>query len=571
MSPSSASAPWTVLVVDDDPDVIEVTRLVLEDLEFEGRRLNLLQATSLQQARALFCGEPPIAVALIDVVMESEHAGLDLVMHVRNELGNPHTRLIIRTGNPGAAPPLDIVRHLEIDGYSNKAELTAERLVLMVLTALRSYRHLMARDGIIRGLEQTLLSGSELQAEVDLRLFLTRVLAQFTRVAQACGVPVAGEGLIFVGESIQLRVMHPDGGHEAVPPERALPVMTSLAQALEAEPPGQPSGLLPLAGGVAVSLGPSGRGRHHLWLPCATPLSDEALAVLRLFQRVRQADFERLAVAESLADLVSMSADWFWETDAALRITRSTLSSRPGWQDVRLLRSGLWELPFRWTAEERAAVRPLLQKQQPLRVRWQAGPRQGDRWYELIGKPMFDVFGEFAGYRGVGRDVTSEHAHERSPRMQTSAPSPAASDAQPVASQPQASSILLAEDDAVSRKLMQRLLESRGHRVRVAGNGVEAVALASQLRPDVILMDMQMPDLDGLAAARQIRAKEIADGSRQRVPIVALTANTAAEDAEACFAAGMDAFLPKPVAPAALFGLIDQMTAGLAAPPAVRR
>lgn len=136
--------PWTVLVVDDEQDVINVTAMVLEDIEFEGRPVRLVSANSGEQARRVFATEPEIAVAFIDVVMENDHAGLDLVEYVRKELGNLHTRLILRTGNPGAAPPLDVVRHLEIDDYKEKAELTAERLEISLLTALRGYRNLRA-------------------------------------------------------------------------------------------------------------------------------------------------------------------------------------------------------------------------------------------------------------------------------------------------------------------------------------------------------------------------------------------------------------------------------------------
>ena len=139
--------PWTVLVVDDEADVIAVTRMVFEDLSFEGRELRVLTAASGREARAIFASEPDIAVAYIDVVMETEHAGLDLVDHVRNVLGNRLTRLILRTGNPGAAPREEIVRHLEIDDYKEKTELTADRLETSLITSLRTYRTLTARRG----------------------------------------------------------------------------------------------------------------------------------------------------------------------------------------------------------------------------------------------------------------------------------------------------------------------------------------------------------------------------------------------------------------------------------------
>ena len=132
--------PWTVLVVDDDPDMIAVTEMVFDGLTFEGRPLRVLTARSAAEARRSFVEEDDIAVAYVDVVMETEHAGLDLVDFVRSELGNRRTRLILRTGNPGAAPREEIVRHLEIDDYKEKTELTADRLETSLFTSLRTYR-----------------------------------------------------------------------------------------------------------------------------------------------------------------------------------------------------------------------------------------------------------------------------------------------------------------------------------------------------------------------------------------------------------------------------------------------
>jgi len=137
---SPASAPWTLLVVDDDAEVHAVTRLVLRDFRFEERGLRILDADSAAQARSLLASEPDIALILLDVVMETEMAGLDLVRHVRDELKNSAVRIVLRTGQPGQAPPLQVVERYQIDDYRTKTELTYERLHVLVTTALRSYR-----------------------------------------------------------------------------------------------------------------------------------------------------------------------------------------------------------------------------------------------------------------------------------------------------------------------------------------------------------------------------------------------------------------------------------------------
>jgi two-component system, sensor histidine kinase and response regulator len=114
--------------------------------------------------------------------------------------------------------------------------------------------------------------------------------------------------------------------------------------------------------------------------------------------------------------------------------------------------------------------------------------------------------------------------------------------------------VLLAEDNPVNQKVMVRLLERRGFRVAVAGNGLEAIDALSQDIFDIVLMDLCMPEVDGLEATRRIRQQE--NSGARRTPIVALTANAFPGDARDCEAAGMDAFLSKPVDPATLMRVI---------------
>jgi len=119
-------------------------------------------------------------------------------------------------------------------------------------------------------------------------------------------------------------------------------------------------------------------------------------------------------------------------------------------------------------------------------------------------------------------------------------------------------SVLVAEDNAVNQRLIVRLLERGGHRVTLASNGREAVARYSEGHYDVILMDVQMPEVDGLQATAQIRALEAAIG--RNVPIIALTAHAMSGDREKFLAAGVDAYLPKPIDPPALQAALAAVT-----------
>jgi signal transduction histidine kinase/ActR/RegA family two-component response regulator len=121
--------------------------------------------------------------------------------------------------------------------------------------------------------------------------------------------------------------------------------------------------------------------------------------------------------------------------------------------------------------------------------------------------------------------------------------------------------VLLAEDNHVNQMVAVKMLENWGHSVRVAPNGYEAIREYQHSRFDVVLMDVHMPDLNGLEATREIRAYEIAVG--RRTPIVAMTASAMAEDRQACLDAGMDEYLSKPIAMTELKGVLNRIASGM--------
>ncbi|MGB7023662.1 MAG: PAS domain S-box protein [Candidatus Acidiferrales bacterium] len=117
--------------------------------------------------------------------------------------------------------------------------------------------------------------------------------------------------------------------------------------------------------------------------------------------------------------------------------------------------------------------------------------------------------------------------------------------------------ILLAEDNVVNRQLAARLLEKRGYAVVIANNGIEALAAVEREEIDMVLMDVQMPEMDGLEAIRAIRSKEKI--SKRHLPIISLTAHVMKGDREKCIEAGADDYIPKPIQPANLFAAIERM------------
>lgn len=185
---------WRVLVVDDDPDVHETTAFALDGLMVADRPVRLWHAHSAAEGLALLRGDPGFAVVLLDVVMETDDAGLRLVRSVRDELGLLNLRIILRTGQPGQAPELETIRTYDINDYKTKSELTRARLYATLTTALRSYEQLCSLDASRKGLEQIVAASNKFIAEQGLQAFAEGVI---TQIAGLLGV--SPEGVVCAG------------------------------------------------------------------------------------------------------------------------------------------------------------------------------------------------------------------------------------------------------------------------------------------------------------------------------------------------------------------------------------
>ena len=171
---------WKVLIVDDEEEVHVVTRLVLSDIIFEDRKIVCLSAHSAQQGYEMLAATPDIAVVLLDVVMETNQAGLELVQRIREDLNNPFVRIVLRTGQPGQAPEREVITRYDINDYKHKTELTAQRLFTTVIAALRAYRGLRTIDRSKRGLEYIIGISREIFRMQSLPDFAGNMLGQMT-------------------------------------------------------------------------------------------------------------------------------------------------------------------------------------------------------------------------------------------------------------------------------------------------------------------------------------------------------------------------------------------------------
>ncbi len=197
--------PWNVLVVDDEPAVHEVTKLVLGTFTFEDRPLKFFHAYSAAQARDLMRSTPDLAVLLLDVVMESDQAGLDLVKFVRGELDNHFVRIVLRTGQPGQAPEHEVITNYDINDYKDKTELTAQKLRTMMYATLRAYRDVMLIERNRLGLERVIAASAHIFSHQKSHEFASAVLGQLSNVVglekgalycKTVDVPSTGEELV---------------------------------------------------------------------------------------------------------------------------------------------------------------------------------------------------------------------------------------------------------------------------------------------------------------------------------------------------------------------------------------
>ena len=192
-------APWKVLIVDDEPEVHQVTRLVLGNFRFDNRSLLLISAYSSTEAEAQLREHPDTAVILLDVVMETEQAGLQFVRTIRERLQNPFVRIVLRTGQPGQAPEHEVVAAYDINDYKEKTELTAQKLSTTLYAALRSYRDMRTIDASRRGLEEVIKASSEVFSRHQAQPFASTVLEKLSELIGVDGGPYC------------CRVTYPDG------------------------------------------------------------------------------------------------------------------------------------------------------------------------------------------------------------------------------------------------------------------------------------------------------------------------------------------------------------------------
>jgi signal transduction histidine kinase/CheY-like chemotaxis protein len=187
---------WKIAVIDDEPAVHDGTRFALHDYRLNGQGLEILSAYSAAEGRELMRSHPDVAVVLLDVIMESDTAGLGLVEFIRKELKNETVRIILRTGQPGQAPERRVIVDYDINDYKAKTELTADKLFTALTAALRSHQQLERMVQTRRGLEIIIEAASALFDFKSMQRLAEGVLTQIASLlnVDCAGILVLREG-----------------------------------------------------------------------------------------------------------------------------------------------------------------------------------------------------------------------------------------------------------------------------------------------------------------------------------------------------------------------------------------
>src|SRR5499433_560309 len=188
-TPAEQGPRWKVAVIDDEPAVHDGTRFALSDYRLNGQGLEILSAYSAAEGRELMRKHRDVAVVLLDVIMESDTAGLALVEYIRKELKNETVRIILRTGQPGQAPERRVIVDYDINDYKAKTELTADKLFTSLTASLRSYQQLQRMVETRRGLEIIIDAASTLFDFKSMQRLAEGVL---TQIASLLNVDCAG-------------------------------------------------------------------------------------------------------------------------------------------------------------------------------------------------------------------------------------------------------------------------------------------------------------------------------------------------------------------------------------------
>jgi response regulator RpfG family c-di-GMP phosphodiesterase len=228
----AALRPWQVLVVDDEESVHQVTHMAMADFQFDGRSIEFTDCYSAAEARAVLARPNDFALILLDVVMEHERAGLDLVRVIRDEFHNSNVRIVLRTGQPGRAPQEAVIPGYDINDYREKTDLTHAKMSEVFYLALRGYRDLMRHELDKAGLRRSISAITEVSDSQDLRSFCATLFGRVSAVLGHRSEGICASRADADGAPAPLHVLATSAGYGALSGELGPEQLPGAARAL---------------------------------------------------------------------------------------------------------------------------------------------------------------------------------------------------------------------------------------------------------------------------------------------------------------------------------------------------
>jgi len=512
---------YLVLVVDDDEYVHQLTKMVLRGFTFESCPIRLASAMSAKEAISYMEAHDNVAVALVDVVMETDNAGLELVNHIRNNFNNNEVRLLIRTGQPGAAPEESVFQDYDINDYLSKTDLTAHKLRMTLLNALRSYRDIRHAVELQK---QIMLAEQETQAAAAASAAKSQFLAHMSHAIRTplngiIGIAdILGETKLSDTQEQYVNTIHDSG-------EALLSIINDILDFSKIE-----AGKLELEN-IDFSLSDNCQSLRNLFI---VQLNSKGLKFnIHIDPSIPPYLLgDPLRIKQILLNLISNSIKF--TSKGTIELTINMVNPEPN----LVLQFNVKDSGIGIPQDKQKLLFEAFTQVDSSTTREYGGTGLGlqisKRLVELMGGHIqvnseINVGSTFsftlALNKGSPPQQAPEHEHQQTKRPNDQI------------------CILVAEDNRTNQMVVGAMLKRLGYQYEICDDGQQALDAMALKTYDLILMDCQMPILDGFAATKLIRDNP----DLNDLPVIALTAGATAQEQKQCYDAGMNDFLSKPI------------------------